>query len=495
VGEIVIALLLTLSAHAAGEATDADGDGFGRGEDCNDHDARMHPGATEICNGVNDDCDAATSESGMVSVGGDGYATIQDAVDAAPLGATVRICDGTWYENVEINRSVTLEGVGPARSIIDGSEANPVVSVQSRADVTLRGLTLQHGVGWSGGGGIFLSRVPGSLTVDDCVVRDNTGPSGGGLMGLRFRGDVLLTGSTFRGNTATDYGGGGAYLDTQFGNVVEIRECVFADNEAPYGGGLFIYGYAYRDLTGEARISDTLIDGNRTLKHRAYRGGGILSFALQLTLSGVTVSNNRGGTGAGVYASGDVIADEETLIASNRTWTGGWGGGLAVPGTSRATWTGGIFEGNSAERGGGVYLKMGSDLPGVGPELVGVVVRENRATDAGGGVYAWSGAKVIDSLITENVSDGVGGGIATEHRGRDDVLVRSSTITANVAAVSGGGAYLGMSLRSEACDWGEDATDNEPDDVAFSWDGSDVSYEDFGAAEDFVCDLTVGTCE
>ena len=52
-----------------------------------------------------------------------------------------------------------------------------------------------------------------------------------------------------------------------------------------------------------------------------------------------------------------------------------------------------------------------------------------------------------------------------------------------------------MSLRSEACDWGEGALDNEPDDVAFRWREPYHSYDDFGADEDFVCDPDTRTCE
>ncbi len=54
---------------------DADGDGWRTPEDCDDGDAAVHPGATETCDGIDEDCDGTTDE---------------DAVDA-----------GTWYPDAD----------------------------------------------------------------------------------------------------------------------------------------------------------------------------------------------------------------------------------------------------------------------------------------------------------------------------------------------------------------------------------------------------------
>ncbi|MCB9758554.1 MAG: FG-GAP repeat protein [Alphaproteobacteria bacterium] len=51
---------IALTVLAAVE--DADGDGYGAEDDCDDTDAAVNPGATEVCNGVDDDCDGDTDE-------------------------------------------------------------------------------------------------------------------------------------------------------------------------------------------------------------------------------------------------------------------------------------------------------------------------------------------------------------------------------------------------------------------------------------------------
>jgi len=79
-----------------GIPVDNDGDGYLSDVDCNDNDPSINPGATEICNGIDDDCDELIDEG--FDIDGDGYTSCGG--DCDDNGATVNpeateICDDT----------------------------------------------------------------------------------------------------------------------------------------------------------------------------------------------------------------------------------------------------------------------------------------------------------------------------------------------------------------------------------------------------------------
>ncbi len=107
------------------ETTDLDGDGFPVCADCHDGDASIHPAAAELCNGWDDDCDGLLL-SLEVDLDGDGYLGCIDCVDLDPLvaplapsihpGAT-EVCDG--YDT-DCDPATTAEPGGEADLDSDG---------------------------------------------------------------------------------------------------------------------------------------------------------------------------------------------------------------------------------------------------------------------------------------------------------------------------------------------------------------------------------------
>jgi len=96
--------------RVADVCVDGDGDGFEQIDDCDDGDAAVHPGAPEICNGIDDDCDGdvddddpgvdlATAGTYYVDADGDGFGDLASPVFACgpPSGAVLDAtdCDDT----------------------------------------------------------------------------------------------------------------------------------------------------------------------------------------------------------------------------------------------------------------------------------------------------------------------------------------------------------------------------------------------------------------
>jgi hypothetical protein len=77
----------------ANTCTDVDGDGYcAQTNDCNDNNAAIYPGATEICNGADDNCDGQIDEGVQLTfyrdVDGDGYGdpAVTTQACSAPAG-------------------------------------------------------------------------------------------------------------------------------------------------------------------------------------------------------------------------------------------------------------------------------------------------------------------------------------------------------------------------------------------------------------------------
>ena len=73
----------------------------------------------------------------------DDYPTIQDAIDNASDGDTIQVRSGTYYENVFVDKSVTIIGEDKETTIIDGNLLGDVVYVSANW-VNISGFTIQN---------------------------------------------------------------------------------------------------------------------------------------------------------------------------------------------------------------------------------------------------------------------------------------------------------------------------------------------------------------
>jgi hypothetical protein len=82
------------------------------------------------------------------------YATVQDAIDAAPEGSVIAVAPGRYVENIDFGgKAVTVRGSGPD-SILDGNFSGPTVRfVRGEQELSvLESFTITNGLSPSGGG-------------------------------------------------------------------------------------------------------------------------------------------------------------------------------------------------------------------------------------------------------------------------------------------------------------------------------------------------------
>lgn len=148
--------------------------------------------------------------SNTISVPTD-YPTIQAGINAAASGDTILVDSGTYFENVVINKTVSLIGQNKATTIIDGSGAGKVIVVAAN-NVNLSGFTVRH----SGqqpldqDSGIFIDFRSANSKVSDIVVVDN------------YHGIFLesTAGNVVSFNNVSSNTGRGIYLEFSSANTI-----------------------------------------------------------------------------------------------------------------------------------------------------------------------------------------------------------------------------------------------------------------------------------
>jgi len=360
---------------------DADGDGFGDptteivtcyqpggrinpGADCDDTRALVYPGAVELCDGLDTDCNPETEDEGRVSWT-DGLQTEdltgfftqgtsnEPAVYLAEKPGELQICGGSYFALIEVRTDFNITGAGaPEMSTLNGGLLGTVIRVIAPATVVkIQGLTLKSGAATEEdetrapyGGGISCEG-PLNLSIIDCVIRDSTAQDGGGLGNQGC--DITVENTSFLENQAF-HKGGGVYQEDgtlHFQSVKSTANTAHLD-----GGGLHVDA-------GTATIM-----GSEFLLNESKRGGAISMSTGNLHLEGTLVRENEASVGGGILLEGFLGAADATLVGTvvrqNEAFSGG---GMVLTYNSGATCTGapesmGGFVQNEASEGGGILV-------------------------------------------------------------------------------------------------------------------------------------------
>ena len=240
-----------------------------------------------------------------ISVPGD-FASIQDAIQAAPDGATILVSPGVYRERIDLrDRTLHLWGVGGAdtTSLVGDGVSGPVASVRG-GSVQFDGITFQGGRGETGRGATVLD---GAARFTSCRFIDNRGGASASNARVRFED------CRFESNRAETAGGA---MDSERSEV-RMDGCVVRENAAgTFGGGV-------RAKFGSLELFETQIDSNRLVS--GAWGGGLYAEGTDVLVQGGEVRGNASAElGAGIYLFGGTATIEGTLFAGNispKSWS------------------------------------------------------------------------------------------------------------------------------------------------------------------------------
>lgn len=326
-----------------------------------------------------------------------GSASLGAVINAAAPGDTIEV-RGVCVGNFTIDKSLTLQGMGASPTLFGGE--------------------------FDGAGAVLhVSEVSASVVINDLLITNGNGPSGGDLWvrcvttdypcaaGIMSVGSLTLNGSIVSGNLATSIlmnGGIAAY-----GTLI-LNTSWVSGNQATLGAGGIYFGFGTAVLS-DSTVSDNIVVGSG--------GGGICNCAIDAFFPPTLILNHS--TVSGNVTLGDGLS-------------GGSGGGIANIGNA--------FLNDSTVTG-------------------------NTAFNKGGGIWTLSGVLFLnDSTVTENTAADEGGGIWT--RSNETTLKGSSSVTDNMAS-EGGGIFVSNFLNStilNACnstgvdEWTGALSPNDPED-------------------------------
>lgn len=227
------------------------------------------------------------------------YSSISAAVAAAAPGDTIIVAQGTYADDVNIAKSLSLIGANRENTIIDATSRLNAITITGASDVAVSGFTVEN----AETAGIWITN-SSAITISDNIVRHNDL----GLVPSNPPTCPPLVGTPFESGEALDCGEG-VFLSA-------VDHSILANNTVTDNAG----GLLVTDDTGPTH--DNLIANNSVVRNTELDCGITLpshssSGVFHNTVSGNDSSYN-GGPGVGIFAPGPGRKAYGNVVINNR---------------------------------------------------------------------------------------------------------------------------------------------------------------------------------
>ena len=440
-----------ISDEAYTQRLDRDGDGVLGSDDCDDDDPSRYPGAEEVPDdGVDQDCDGADATQCFADLDGDGFGDLPivgvdgctaaglvdragdcDDTDAATHPGAPELCDTIDQDcdevaQGEVATAVTREGTRHA--LTDGE----TIDSAEVARVELCGGTWGFALSWDPSHGDL--SVEGHRGFDIPTLTTGVSAHGSERAQLRFDNLVLdppasddaLMVLTGEGSKRPELVLEGVVLEgAELGAVIEVDEADLALDRVVIADGTFART-AVSLHQGTLVIADSELTGNRRASRKDDREGIVTATSAFVELVDSRFDTNEGRAVALVDAFAAISQTDFTdnyydVVAPDDVSDTG-GGALYVEGGS-VTLQACTLSGNATDKLGGAIYSRDAELALVDSDFVG-----------NGIAPSWTGVEGDDAIA-------VAGGAVAAVTGRTEVV--SGSFTGNHAYL-GGGALLGF---------------------------------------------------
>jgi len=302
------------------------------------------------------------------------FPSIGSAISAAISGDTIMLENGSVFTetNLTITKNLVFNVFNKGQAIINAQNKGQAFFVVGGVNVQIMNLIIENGKATDGGA---IGNV-GVLTLTNCIFKDNTATSNGGA--ISNDGTLTVNNCTFTNNTASNEGGAIYNLPMGF----KLFDSTFTANKAINGGAIYNEGGAVNypvTVIGSTFKKNTAI--NYGEGGAIYNTGNLKVTTTNFTSNNGTFSsgaiqNNHNGAVAAINSKfltntaqfGGAIGNDGYLSISGSSFIGNIAtagidkGGAAIYNDGKTMVTSCLFTGNKASNVGGA---IDNELAGI----------------------------------------------------------------------------------------------------------------------------------